>query len=117
MLQIIVGTIIAFLSVAGIAELVRCVQEFFLMTPQDRITFMVASRGHDEKIEYILRSLIFKTRSLHLKVSPIIIVVDEGMDAETKAICEKLSGEYGSIRICASQELAAMFCGEKGLTS
>jgi cellulose synthase/poly-beta-1,6-N-acetylglucosamine synthase-like glycosyltransferase len=109
------GTVIAFLSVAGLLELGRYVLEFIYMPSQDRITLIVSSKGHDEKIEYLLRSLLFKAHGFHLKILPIIIVVDEGMDEETKAICEKLSGEYGCINICASQELPVLLCPEDNL--
>jgi hypothetical protein len=115
MLQIIMGTIIAFLSLAGLLELGRYVLEFFYMPSQDRITLIVASRGHDEKIEYLLRSLIFKSRSIHIKLLPTILVINQGMDSETMAICEKLSDKYGCISICDSQELVRLLCPENGL--
>jgi cellulose synthase/poly-beta-1,6-N-acetylglucosamine synthase-like glycosyltransferase len=113
MMQIVIGTIIAFLSVAGIAELARGVKDFFYLPAREKITFMVSSRGHDERIEYVLRSLVLKARELSLKMLPVIIVVDEGMDEETKLICEKLSVEYGCIQIYPPKVLAKMLCGEK----
>jgi hypothetical protein len=115
MLQIILGTIIAFLSVVGIFELGRYALEYFYMPPQDRITLIVVSRGHDEKIEYLLRSLIFKSRGIHIKLLPTILVINQGMDSETMAICERLSDEYGCINICNSKELATLLCPENGL--
>lgn len=108
MLQIIIGTIIAFLSVAGIAEIASCIQEYLYMPAQEKITFLVTSRGHDDKIEYVIRSLLFKAGKFHFKVTPVILVVNEGMDAETMAICEKLSDEFGCIHICTSQEVASL---------
>ena len=108
MLQIVIGTIIAFLAVAGIAEIASCVQELLYMPPQEKITFLVTSRGHDDKIEYVVRSLIFKARAFHSKMTPVIIIVNEGMDEETMAICEKLSDVFDCLHVCTSQEVIGM---------
>ena len=115
MLQIIIGTVIAFLSLAGILELGRCVLEFFYSQPQDKITLIIHSRGHDGRIEYLLRSMIFKSRGEGLKALPVIIVVDDGMDEETRAICRKLSEEYGYIHICGKHDLPVLLDPEDGL--
>ena len=104
MLQIVIGTVIAFLAIAGVAEIAHNIQEFFFM-PREKVTMMVKTSGHDERIEYLVRSLVSRAQGFQ-KASPVIIIVDEGMDEETKRICEKLSGEFPYISICAPNELA-----------
>lgn len=108
MLQIVIGTVIAFLAIAGVAEIAHNIREFFFM-PRENITMMIKSSGHDEKIEYLVRSLVLKAQGFQ-KASPVIIIVDEGMDEETRQICERLAGEYPFINICVPNEIASLVC-------
>lgn len=117
MYQIIIGTILAFLAVAGLAYIGQSIRGLFFMPTQNRVSFIITSRGHDESIEFLIRSLVFKVRGLHARISPVILIVDEGMDSETINICEKLSHEYDCLRVVKSPELAAVLQGEGGLTS
>lgn len=106
MLEIIVGTALAFLAVVGAAEVaVHIRNEFFDKMPCG-VTAVLTARGHDESVEYRLRSLLTASYTGGKSEEAHIIVVDEGMDEETAAICEKLAAEHGNISVCAPEELA-----------
>jgi hypothetical protein len=109
MLQIIAGTLLAFFAIVGAAEMFRSLCAFLLRPHGNKVTFLVASRGNDEQIEYIIRSLVFKADILN-KVckSPCIVIIDQGMSDETKKICDILSKELGCIEVCKSNELGSL---------
>ena len=111
MLEIIIGTFFALLAIIGIVEIWRAAQGAFLMPRDARTTFMIVSEGHDEEIEYHVRSLMFKASELGLK-SPLVVIVDMGMDDETISICRMLERESSCVRICKSQELPGLIGGE-----
>jgi len=113
MLDIFIGMAICMFAVIGLTEIWHGVGSFFLMFPQDRTTFIVSSRGHDEKIEYLIRSLAFRAKEMQLKFYSVILVVDDGMDTQTKEICRILSSELECVEICGSEELSALLCGDK----
>ena len=112
MFEIVIGTVIAFLAITGVVELCRNVQQYFLGMPEKRVVFTIAAKGRDENIEYVIRSIFFNAREQHYKL-PDIIVVDDGMDSETREICEKLAYDLGCVRICRKHELAREICGQK----
>jgi hypothetical protein len=105
MLEIIVGTALAFLAIVGAAEIAVHIRNSFFEKIPDGVTEVVTVRGHDESVEYRLRSLNASERPGILPSRTRIVVVDEGMDAETAAICGKLADEYGNITVCAPGEL------------
>ncbi len=109
MFQIVMGTVIAFLAVAGLVEIAVRVQEAVLRVPAGRVVFMVPVKGSDQSIEYIVRAVFYHARAHH-RALPDIIVLDEGMDAETRAVCEKLADELGCVRILRRQELPERLC-------
>ena len=112
MFQIAVGTAIAFLVIAGIVEICVRAQSYLMSVPEGRVVFMVPSRGRDESIEYVIRSVYFRAREQQ-RALPEIVVVDDGMDEQTRAICEKLALDLGCVRICHRRELAEDGCMEK----
>lgn len=106
MLQIISGTLLAFFAIIGASELLRAAGDFLLKPKKGRVTFIVTPRGHDEQIEYMIRSVVYKAGAFSsASTKPLVIVIDNGMDEETKKICEILSGELGCVEICKTNEL------------
>jgi hypothetical protein len=106
MLQIVAGTMLAFFAIVGAAEMFRSLCTFLLRPQENKIAFLVASRGNDEQIEYIIRSLVFKAGFLNTVCkTPYIVIIDQGMNDESKKICDILSKEMGCINICKSNEL------------
>jgi hypothetical protein len=109
MLQIIAGTMLAFFAIVGAAEMFRSLCSFLLKPKENKFTFLVTSRGKDEQIEYIIRSLVFKAGLLNVVCkTPCIIIIDQGMDEETKRICDILNKEMGCIKVCSLNELTTI---------
>lgn len=109
MLQIIAGTLLAFFAIVGAAEMFRSLCTFLLKPRGSNITYLVVSRGNDEQIEYIIRSLVFRAGLLNAVCkSPYIVVIDQNMNDETKKICDILSKELGCIKVCKTNELQAI---------
>lgn len=112
MFQIVVGTVIAFLAIAGVVEIWLNMREAALSVPPGRVVYMVPVQGDDQSVEYVIRAVFYHARAHH-RALPDIVVLDEGMDAETRAVCEKLAEDLGCVRICRRQELPDRLCGEK----
>lgn len=112
MFQIVVGTVIAFFAVVGVAEICLSLREAIMRVPTGRVVFMVPVQSGDESVEYVVRAIFYHARTRH-RALPDIVVLDEGMDAETRAVCQKLAEELGCVRICRRQELPERLCGEK----
>ncbi len=67
-------------------------------------TFFIPVKDHMENIEFIIRSMMFRLRFLHPFLNFKIILIDFGMDDETKIICHNLCKiYYGKIKIVKNQ--------------
>lgn len=112
MFQMIAGVVIAFFTVIGITEVIRNGLRYILTPSEDRLTYVVRVHGRDEGIEYIVRALAFAAREQGAKNVPVIILVDDDMDAQTHQICEVLAGELDCVRVCKSQEIPLVLNAE-----
>ena len=113
MTEIIMGTLVAFFVIIGVTEFFHTMGDFLFKPPSGRVRFFVTSCGHDEQLEYMIRSVAHRAPSfLPADRKPLIIVVDNGMDEETKKICSLLSEELGCVEICRSEELPDKFRGD-----
>jgi hypothetical protein len=110
--EIIAGVLLTFFAVVGVAETWRCIKKYLLAPAGKRAAFVVTCAGHDEQIEYYVRSLANQANEMSLGGSRQIIVVDAGMDDETYAICEKLENDIDGLTICKTGELSHIFGGE-----
>lgn len=107
----IFGVVFAFLAAVGATELLRSGLRYFLSPPRDRVTYMVHVRGRDERVEYIVRSLVCAAREQGADGHPVIVLIDEDMDAQTRQICDTLAGELGCVRVCKTHELPQVLAG------
>lgn len=107
--EIIAGALITFLAIFGASELIFKLKNQLMMSKMKNTAIVVACEGHDEEIEYQLKSLA--TRSEYLKHSGgrVIIIVDRGMDEETRTICEKLKNDIDGIEVCKASDLPDVF--------
>jgi hypothetical protein len=110
--EIIVGVLLSFFAVVGMAEIGRCIKKYLLSPAVKRAAVVVTCAGHDEQIEYCVRSLANKANELSLGGDRLIIVVDAGMDNETRAICDKLESDIDGVTVCKTGELPRIFGGE-----
>lgn len=110
MAEMIIGTILAFLAIIGAAELLQNAADGLLRPTRGRAAFLIALSGHEEQTEYLLRSLIFRAQTApFVGCNPSIIVVDRGMDDETRRICETLADESGCVAICTDSDVPACY--------
>jgi hypothetical protein len=110
--EIIAGVLISFFAIIGFVEFVDAVFKCLLTPRLEKIAFVVTCRGHDEQIEYCVRSLASQSQLLRFRAQPLIIVLDAGMDEETRLICEKLACDFDGVSVCKSNELPLILNGE-----
>jgi hypothetical protein len=110
--EIIAGLLISFFAVVGIAETGRSIKHYFFSPKHGTAAFVFSCKGHEEQIEYYLRSLANQASELGLSGEPLIIVIDRGMDDETRSICERLTYEINGLEVCKTGELPLLFGGE-----
>lgn len=106
--EIVAAIIFSFLAIFGAAELIFRVKERLFEPVNKHPIIVISCEGHDEEIEYSLRALVNRTEDLR-GGGRLIIVVDKGMDEETKAICQKIQEELGGIEVCKISELPNVF--------
>ena len=61
--------------------------------------FFILIQGHIENLEYIVRSIIYNHKNNFSKFHVSIIVLNFGIDEETKKICKLLLKNYEYIKI------------------
>lgn len=108
MLNIIGGALLAFFAIIGFTETLRSAAEA-LLKPRGGVRFVLSPGTHDDNVEYRIRSLVFRASALLPSGEwPLVVVVDNGMDAETRKICELLSKELGCVGIFRGEELPGL---------
>lgn len=114
MIHVITGALLAFFAIVGFSESLKAAGDF-LLRPDGGVKFIVTPGEHDEQVEYRIRSLVFRASSFTRRGSgPLIVVVDTGMDSETRKICELLQKELGCVAICRGDELPSLLDGKPG---
>ncbi|CDZ23442.1 hypothetical protein CCDG5_0299 [[Clostridium] cellulosi] len=110
--EIIAGVLLSFFAIVGVAETVRWIKKFMLAPCAKSPAFVVTCAGHDEQIEYCVRSLADQANELCPCGRRLIVVVDDGMDEETRSICERLEHDIDGVTVCTRPELPLIFGGE-----
>lgn len=105
MLQIIIGTLLAFFVLVGISQTFSHIRNFLLTQDDDHAAFVVALKGQDDQIEYFVRSLVSRAEELKFKHRPEVVLVDMGMDEQTRKIVDTLSQDINGLEVCDSTEL------------
>ena len=107
--EIIAGAIITFLAIFGAVELLSRLKRKLLKSAVKGTAIVVAASGHDEEIEYSVRSLVSQADDLETGGERFIVVVDNGMDEETRKICEKIKSDFCGVEVCKMSELSQVF--------
>lgn len=101
MLEFIMFGIVWTLAIYGFIEIIKTIYFYLLHTKlnSNGIYLIVAVKNQEEKIEGVLRSILF--RFIYGKEECIndIIVTDLGSQDKTPDIIEKLGEDYNSIKI------------------
>lgn len=104
---------IAIVCIFGIVEILELVLKVMMTAEKKRNSnkvgfIIIPVSGHREDIEYMVRGILFEESWKDELSSYHIILVDSGLDAETREICALLSKEHDSISICAPQEMESL---------
>lgn len=109
---IIAGILLSFFAIIGITETYRSIKHYMLAPTQGRAVFTLSCKGHDEQIEYHVRSLANQANDMRFHGAPLIVIIDAGMDEETRNICEKLTKDLNGVTVCKNTDLSHLFCEE-----
>lgn len=105
MTEAILFTVIAFLSVIGIADLIRMLIEKILNGAQKQyLLSIIPCKGHEEELEYLVRNAYSRLSGLGSS-SCCILLVDCGMDEESRKICEIICEKLDCVELCQENEL------------
>lgn len=100
MLHIVFGIVCSILIILGLVEVVRIVTLMVIDSKKDKdATIIVPVSGHNEKIEFILRSIIMKAKWEEEYKNSKIMCVDCAMDDETRKICDMLCKDYEFLEV------------------
>ena len=104
MAQAIFFTVIAFLAVVGLADLIRAFSTWILSGGrQQYIISVVLCKGHEEDVEYMVKSIYAQLKQHHPCKSCRINLADDGVDEETKKVFQLLSKELECISFCPKE--------------
>ena len=95
-----------FLAIIGLTACFRSIlKKLFQPKNHGAVTIFLSVYGHDEGIEYMLKSLISQYEWSDKCVGKYRIVrLDHHMDPETKFICETISRHYSFVKICPPEK-------------
>ncbi len=105
-LNITTISIIIITSIIGLASIVSAIIHKSTISQNQHLISIVPLSGHVEKIEYIIRSMLIQFQQTNIVNSqPYIIIIDMGIDDETKKICCLFAEKNNNISICKQDEL------------
>lgn len=108
MLDVAVKTIITFLVCYAVIDIaIRLIDYMFNSDKQIKDKFFVVVKlfGPEEKLEYIVRSIIWKNLTCSKGGNiPDVLIVDMGCDSNTALIGKKLAEDYPFIYYISKQE-------------
>lgn len=111
MVEFILNTIFWILALYGLLEIIKNVIYICTYTrfKSDGIYLIIAVKNQEEKIEYFLRSLIFKIVCGKEEILKTIIVADLKSTDGTKEILNKISEENEMIQVLNWKECKEVF--------
>ena len=107
MSAIIFKTVITFLVVFGLCEMISGIVKFFFNNDRrEREVFIfIHVRNQEENIEYIIRCTIFNyLQNYGGRTVPYIVIVDRGSSDDTETISRKLSNDYEFVYYATEEE-------------
>lgn len=92
-------------AVIGIIAFIKEISCFLLRSKKDGTVIFVTPIGKNcENAEFLLRSAAARVKWLSRGKNDCVICLDCDMDDETKKICEKISNDYGFIKIVGKND-------------
>ncbi len=107
MSAIIFKTVITFLVVFGLCEMISGIVKFFFDNGRKNkdIFVFIHVRNQEENIEYIIRCTIFNyLHNYGGRTVPYIVIVDRGSTDKTETVSRKLSRDYEFVYYATEEE-------------
>lgn len=96
----------ALLAIIGVAELARWLWLYLLRSKKKgKIYFVFSFHGHEKEAEIALRGAVHRLRMYGGADEKKIICLDNGMDDETKQICDLTAKDTQMVEVCTEKEL------------
>jgi len=99
MLEHLIVAVFMLFAVVGFVEVVKSVWIFFLSTHELKGRLIIPLKGEIDDVEIKLRSICSRIKWDNNCFFSEIVIVDEGIEPHTKAICEMLCEDYNEISI------------------
>lgn len=105
MFEILAKIVFVLFAILGIIEAFRMFLFWLLKTENSGKLFLILSmQGHEEEAELEIRSACERARWLPDSEVQ-VLVVDSGMDEETREICEIACCDMPEVRLCSPEEI------------
>ena len=101
MLEAILHTLVANLAVIGIADFIRLLIEKILGgAKRQLLVSLIPCKGHEEELEYLVATALTRLGSHCSGGSGCILLVDCGMDEESRIIGELICRKHPCVELC-----------------
>lgn len=111
MFEILMKTVFVLFAVLGMVEAFRLFLSWLLKTKNPgKLYLIVSMSGHDEEAELVLRSACERVKWLGGGEAELLLI-DCGMDEETRRLCDFAAGELPELRLCRPDEVEKIICG------
>lgn len=101
-------------AVIGFAHVIGIIQRKIIFGGKDlHLVSVMPLSGHIEDVELIVRGLISRQRWNHRRTCTTIVLVDAGMDEETREICERISKDRSGVLVCDNCQVGNLI--ERGM--
>ena len=105
MWEIISATILCLFAIFGFVAFVKALI-FKIYKPKNESEYLIIDfKGKPEDVEYTLRSRLSHARWIGKSAPENIIIIDKGLSAEERKICNLICNETEIIKICTPAEL------------
>lgn len=96
---------VVFLALIGVVEVLRALL-LVLFPPKKCVNYLlvVPLSGHIEDVEYILRNAAMRARLIGGTGYSSLIVMDCGLDEETRGICDTVCRDSGYLLVSSCEE-------------
>lgn len=78
-----------------------------------QIISLLPLSGHIDGLECKIRTLLWQQRMQKLEPNNILILVDHGLDIQTRDICEKIDKDFDNVIVCDDCQVGNLI--ERGL--
>ena len=97
--------IVLIFALIGVAETIKNIVFFITSQCSKDAVVILPIKGHNEKAEYMIRGIFERSRWESETGVKTFIVLDCGMDCETRQICEKFCSEHSGMRVCDEADI------------